>query len=99
MAERKNMTRRPTKHVYDARDKGACCTRIDVSLKGDVIDQVKIIDGCPGNHLGIEALVRGRKAKEVIELLLGTPCGGNSTSCPDQLAKALREAMEVSHPG
>jgi len=82
-------------YVYDAANKGVCCTLIHVRLRGEVIDEVRIDDGCPGNHLGIEALVRGRKAREVIEGLLGTPCGDRSTSCPDQLAKALQEALNA----
>jgi len=79
--------------TYDSSNGGACCKKIHISLEGDVIAHVEIVSGCPGNHRGIQALVRGRKAQEVIDLLAGTPCGDKGTSCPDQLAKALTAAM------
>jgi uncharacterized protein (TIGR03905 family) len=79
--------------TYDAEGRGACCTKIRVVLFDGVIQEVEFLDGCPGNHQGIAALVRGRPAREVIKLLAGTPCGGNATSCPDQLAKALKAAL------
>lgn len=82
-------------YTYNARGKGACCTKILVSLEGDVIRQVKIVDGCAGNHTGIEKLVAGCRAHDVVEKLLGTQCQ-NGTSCPDQLAKALQEALAAA---
>jgi len=79
--------------AYDASNSSACCTKIHVWLEGDVIQRVEIIDGCDGNHRGIEALVKGRAAQAVIDLLLGIPCEGSDTSCPDQLARALQAAL------
>lgn len=89
---RKGVAMAVWEYTYNARGKGACCTKILVSLEGDVIRQVKIIDGCAGNHTGIEKLVAGCSARDVADKLLGTQCQ-NGTSCPDQLAKALREAL------
>jgi uncharacterized protein (TIGR03905 family) len=81
------------KYVYDAQGKGACCTSIAVELQGDVISGVEFTNGCHGNHQGIQRLVQGRSADEVVTMLEGIPCQ-NGTSCPDQLAKALREARQ-----
>ena len=73
--------------------KGTCSTMIDVELKDGVIDSVKFTGGCNGNLKGIGALVEGQDAQDVINRLEGTTCGFKSTSCPDQLAKALKEAL------
>ena len=78
--------------VFDTRGTGVCCTRIRVVLDGDTVRSVKFANGCVGNHRGIEALVRGRPAREVASLLQGIKCQ-NGTSCPDQLAKALLQAL------
>jgi uncharacterized protein (TIGR03905 family) len=86
---------KPKEYVYEAAGKGACCSAIHIRLKGDVIQRVEFVNGCPGNHRGIEALVRGQKAGEVIERLMGLRCGSNLTSCPDQLAKALQAALKA----
>lgn len=73
--------------------KGTCSRMIEVNLDGDVIRDVTFIGGCNGNTQGISKLVRGMKAQNVIEMLEGTDCGGRGTSCPDQLSKALRQAL------
>ena len=74
--------------------KGTCSRAIELELDGDVIKSVNFIGGCNGNTKGIASLVKGMKVDEVIERLQGTDCGGRGTSCPDQLAKALRMAKE-----
>ena len=79
--------------VYDTSPSQACCAAIEVTLDGDVIENVKIVKGCDGNHRGLSALVKGRNAAEVIGLLRDTPCGDKDTSCPDQLARALEQAL------
>jgi len=79
--------------VFDTTGTGVCCTTIRVTLAGETVHSVKFTKGCVGNHRGIEALVRGRPAREVIALLAGIKCQ-KGTSCPDQLAKALRRALE-----
>ncbi|MBR4899952.1 MAG: TIGR03905 family TSCPD domain-containing protein [Victivallales bacterium] len=69
---------------------GICATAIDVVLNDDdTVESVVFTGGCPGNHLGIAALVKGMKREEVIKRLGGIICGNKASSCPDQLAKAL----------
>ena len=58
-----------------------------------MIRDVQILGGCNGNLQGISALVRGMKAEDAIERMRGIRCGMKNTSCPDQLAKALEEAL------
>ena len=66
---------------------------IEIELDGDVIKDVVFTGGCNGNLSGISKLIKGMKAEEVIRKLEGTRCGFKDTSCPDQLSKALRQAM------
>lgn len=74
---------------------GTCSKFIDIDLDADGwVRNVHFIGGCQGNTTGICSLVKGMKAREVKERLMGTNCGNRGTSCPDQLAKAL-EAMGV----
>ncbi len=82
-------------YVYDTTDACVCCTSITVVLAEEVIESVRIANGCEGNHRGIEALVRGMTAAEAIRRLEGIDCEGRGTSCPDQLAKALKAAAGV----
>lgn len=70
--------------------KGVCSQAIAIELEGDVIKSVQFMGGCPGNTQGIAMLVPGMKVEDVISRLEGISCGGKGTSCPDQLAKALR---------
>ena len=72
---------------------GICATAIDVVLNDDdTVESVVFTGGCPGNHLGIAALVKGMKREDVVKRLTGITCGGKPTSCPEQLAKALATA-------
>ena len=80
------------KKVYKTR--GVCSRAIEIELNGDVIEQVRFEGGCMGNTQGVAALVRGMKASEAIGRLSGIRCGFKPTSCPDQLAIALREMLE-----
>ena len=74
---------------------GTCSRFIDVELdEQGVIRDVLFTGGCHGNLQGISSLVKGQKAENVISRIEGIRCGNKSTSCPDQLAKALRKAME-----
>lgn len=75
--------------------KGVCSKEINFELDGDTIKSVEFVGGCAGNTAGISKLVCGMKVEDVINRLEGTKCGFKSTSCPDQLAKALRNAMEA----
>lgn len=78
--------------TYEYKTKGTCSSRITFDLDGDTIKNVKFIGGCNGNLKGISAIVEGMKADEVAKRLSGITCGYKSTSCPDQLAKAIAEA-------
>ena len=76
---------------YRYTPQGVCSKEMIIELDGDIIKSVKIVGGCPGNTVGLTNMVEGRKIDEVIEKLKGIPCGFRSTSCPDQLARALEE--------
>lgn len=71
---------------------GTCSRQIDIVLSDyNTIEDIRFEGGCNGNLKGICALVKGRKASEVKAMLEGITCGSKSTSCPDQLARALSE--------
>ena len=74
--------------------RGTCAMQIVIDYTGNVIDNVTFIGGCNGNLKGISALVKGQTFDEVIKKLEGTTCGFKPTSCPDQLAKALKQIKE-----
>lgn len=80
--------------VYVYKTKGTCSRQITVELEGNVVKSVSFLGGCNGNLSGIAKLVEGMTIEHVIERFAGTKCGARSTSCPDQLAIALREAYE-----
>ena len=67
-----------------------CSNQIAITIEEDKIIDVKYIGGCNGNTQGISKLVAGMKIEEVINRLSGIRCGGRKTSCPDQLANALK---------
>ena len=72
--------------------KGTCSRQIDIDVNDDgIVELVKFTGGCSGNTQGVAALVRGMHIDEAIERLEGIKCGPRSTSCPDQLSKALSE--------
>lgn len=73
--------------------KGTCSQMIQLELDGDKIKSVEFIGGCHGNLQGISKLVEGMKAEDAISRLEGIRCGFKATSCPDQLAKALKIAL------
>ncbi len=73
---------------------GTCSRRIDVELEDGVVINVNFDGGCQGNLQGISSLVKGMKAEEAITRLSGIRCGEKSTSCPDQLARALARAIQ-----
>ena len=72
--------------------KGVCSSRIDLELEDGVIKQCRFQDGCSGNTQGLSKLVEGQNAQEVVARLQGICCR-NGTSCPDQLAQALKQAL------
>lgn len=74
--------------------KGVCSRRIDFEIENGVIASVKFLGGCAGNTQGVAALIAGMTVDEAIARLSGIRCGFKSTSCPDQLATALKEYKE-----
>ena len=77
------------KHSYFTN--GTCSRRIDIETEDGVIKSVRFEGGCHGNLQGISSLVTGMRPEDVIARLEGICCGNKPTSCPDQLACALRE--------
>lgn len=76
------------------RPKGVCSQLMRVELEDGVITKMEVLGGCHGNLQGISRLIVGRTAEEVIDCLSGIKCGYKSTSCPDQLAQGLKEALQ-----
>lgn len=68
---------------------GVCSRNIELIIDDDIITHVKFTGGCNGNLQGIARLVENRNAKEVCAAIKGINCGDKSTSCPDQLSKAI----------
>ena len=79
---------------YKYRTSGTCARSIEFELDGGKIKTVRFEGGCNGNLKGIGSIVEGMNAEDVIAKLEGIRCGFKSTSCPDQLAKALKEALK-----
>lgn len=80
---------------YTYYTQGTCSSQIDFEIDEDgIVQDVQFYGGCHGNLQGISILVRGMKADEVINKLKGVRCGYKNTSCPDQLANALEQAMK-----
>ena len=77
----------------DYKTKGTCSTNIHFEVEDGKVKNVSFTGGCNGNLKGISALVEGMKVEDVIDKLEGTTCSFKPTSCPDQLAKALRQAL------
>lgn len=82
--------------TYTYQTKGVCSRQIIIELEEGVIRSCRFIGGCNGNTKGICSLVQGMPAEEVITRLEGTDCNGRGTSCPDQLAKALKACLADS---
>lgn len=81
-------------HQY--RPQGVCAQAMNVTLSDTgCIENVEILGGCNGNLTGISALVKGMEAQAAIARMEGIRCGFKATSCPDQLCKALRQALAL----
>lgn len=78
---------------YAFTPRGVCSTQIEFELENNIITNVKFMRGCNGNTQGVAALCEGMKADEVVKRLECIDCNGRGTSCPDQLAKAIKMAM------
>ena len=81
--------------TYTYTPRGVCSKKITIELSDNgVVENVSFQGGCNGNTQGVAALVKGMKAEEAISRMKGIDCNGRGTSCPDQLAEALTEALE-----
>ncbi len=81
--------------IYTYKTVGVCARTINIELEGDIIKNVSFEGGCNGNTKGISGLVAGMKVDDVISRLENIKCGFKNTSCPDQLAKALKEIKKT----
>lgn len=79
--------------MYTYEPKGVCSRRITFDIKNNVIQNVHFLGGCNGNLQGISKLIEGMDPTDAIKKLSGIKCGNKNTSCPDQLATALRDAI------
>lgn len=79
---------------FEYTTKGTCSRAILFEIEDNKVKNVQYIGGCNGNLKGIGSLVEGMDIDEVISRLEGTTCGPKNTSCPDQLAQALKEAKK-----
>ena len=73
--------------------KGVCSQLINVEVENNIVTSVEFVGGCNGNTQGVAALVDGMDVHEAIRRLEGIHCGPRPTSCPDQLSKALKQAI------
>lgn len=78
---------------YEYKTKGTCSQKIFFDIEDGKVMNVKFMGGCNGNLQGISSLVEGMEIDAVIQRLEGIRCGFKPTSCPDQLAKALKESI------
>lgn len=79
---------------YKFTPSGVCSMQITFDMENDIVTNVKFVGGCSGNTQGIAKLCEGRDANELVEILEGIECGYKGTSCPDQLAQAIKTALE-----
>lgn len=80
---------------YTFAPRGVCSRKIDFTIENGIVKAVKFTGGCSGNTQGVAALSVGRPVEEVVQTIKGIRCGMKSTSCPDQLAIALEQAIEA----
>lgn len=76
---------------YEYIPTGVCSKKIVYTINNDTIKNIQIIGGCPGNLLGINELCKGKTIDDIISRLENIRCGFKNTSCPDQIAKGLKE--------
>ena len=80
---------------FTYKTQGTCSQYIKFQINDGILSHVEFLGGCNGNLKGIGSLVDGMKVEEVITRLQGITCGMKATSCPDQLATALKEALKA----
>ena len=81
---------------YEYKTSGTCSQLISFDLDGDIVKNVSFVGGCNGNLKGVSALVEGSTVEEISRKLSGIKCGFKSTSCPDQLSKAVQAGYAAS---
>ena len=81
---------------YSYKTSMVCASKIDFDLDGDVVTNVRFTGGCNGNLKAIAKLIDGWTVQQIEDKLLGNTCGGKPTSCADQLARAVRAALDQS---
>ena len=81
---------------YSYKPSGVCSRNITFEIEDGIVKNVQFTGGCSGNTQGLAVLCEGRKPEEIVKVLDGIKCGFKNTSCPDQLAKALTEAVSAS---
>ena len=79
--------------TFTYRPKGVCSQLMEIEIEDGKLQSLNVIGGCDGNLKGISRLVAGMEVEEVIRRLEGVRCGRKSTSCPDQLAQALKASL------
>lgn len=79
--------------MYSYKTKGTCSYEIQFDIVDGKLHNVKFFGGCPGNLSGICKIVEGMDALYVAEVFANNKCGGKSTSCPDQLSRAIKEKI------
>lgn len=79
--------------TYTYKTNGVCARQLSFDLEDGIVKNIRFVGGCSGNTQGVASLAEGMKAEELIERLSGIRCGFKSTSCPDQLAKAIKSVM------
>ncbi len=79
--------------TIDYTPRGVCSRRFQIDVEEGVIRSVQVTGGCSGNLQGLSALLRGMKVEEAVARMEGIRCGSKATSCPDQLAQALKKAL------
>ncbi len=80
--------------VIDYIPKGVCSRAFHIEVDNDSIQTIEVMGGCDGNLKGISSLLRGMKVEEAIACLEGIHCGSKQTSCPDQIAQALKQSRQ-----
>lgn len=78
-------------HIY--KTNGVCARQLSFDIEDGIVKNVRFVGGCSGNTQGVAKLAEGMKAEELVERLSGIRCGFKSTSCPDQLAKAIKSVL------
>lgn len=79
---------------YRYKPQGVCSTEMIIEVNNNIIEKIKVINGCDGNLKGISSLLIGMNIDEVIQKLKGIDCRGRGTSCPDQIAIAMEKIKD-----